>query len=325
MKFCHNLVSELNFEPHCISPCCNTRALKIPKFSYEGGQVDLDAYARHIENVARDMQREHGVCAGCPQLEECGELKNIGGGFDAISINMHRHFCNCKCVYCDLWSQPDKSRGYDILPALQSLKAQDAIARDAYISWGGGEPTILPCFENAARWALENGIEQYVHSNALKFSPLLAAMMSRGAAALNVSLDSGSAPVYKSVKGVDGFAAVVANLRIYASKMSQAIVLKYIVFEKNNDPAEIHRFLRLAKSLNVGAVNYSLNFLETNARTVSGKTLAGAAMFKVMADEIGLKCVDAFVDEPYLGKIEALAAKMAGEKLEDAACENEVC
>lgn len=127
---------ELNFEPNAISPCCNTRALAIPKFSYNGGSVDLGKYAEHLENTLVEIGEGSEICKNCPELVEIDGVPNITGGkFGAISINMHRHFCNCKCVYCNLWHAREKGAPYDILPALASLKNQGALSDKCVISW----------------------------------------------------------------------------------------------------------------------------------------------------------------------------------------------
>lgn len=123
MKICAKMFNELNFEPVSISPCCNTRALKIPAFPYSGGEIDLEKYGKHIENVLLDIQSGSNTCKNCPELVEIDGSPHITNGkFHAISINMHRHFCNCKCCYCNLWQYADKGMGYNILPALKSLK-----------------------------------------------------------------------------------------------------------------------------------------------------------------------------------------------------------
>lgn len=305
MKYCEKLFSELNLEPDRLSPCCNTKALRIPAFPYSGGPIDMRAYGAHIQKTVNEIQGGSQVCDRCPELLTKDGSLTATLVFRAVSINMHRFFCNCRCEYCNLWQQGHKGYGYDPLPALQSLKEQNALRPECFISWGGGEPSILPTFEQASSWALENGYFQYVHTNALRYSPALANVLGEKRGRINVSLDSGTAETYRRVKGIDGFTQVIGNLGKYAAKGGANVLnLKYIIYEANNSFDEIARFLELAKELGAGDVEFSFNFLETNAGKVSEQTIGAAAFFVQRAQSLGLKWAPFFVDPVWLGKIE---------------------
>ena len=82
----------------------------------------MAAYAEHIEKFFQRLQTGGDkLCSNCPGLREIpgNSTSNIRILFRTVSINMHRHLCNCKCVYCNLWR--GKGEGYPILPVLQSL------------------------------------------------------------------------------------------------------------------------------------------------------------------------------------------------------------
>lgn len=313
MKYCHNLLNDINFEPASLQPCCNTRALKVPSFPYSGGPVNLRAYADHIARTLSEIQTAGDVCKGCPKLMDIDQdfLGVNGAKFKTVSINMHRHFCNCRCVYCDLWQHGDKGYGYDILPGLKSLREQGALADNALFAWGGGEPGILPTFDEAASWAFNCGYSQVVHTNALRFSAPVAELLAGGMGAVNISLDSCSRETYKAVKGLDGFHRVLDTVRRYAAANADMVVLKYIVFEANNEPGEIENFLQLSRKLGV-RVQYSLNFVEINNNAVSEKTLLAAAYLHKRAKQLGLKCSAFCIDPVWEEKI-----AVAGERLEN--------
>lgn len=313
MKICKKLFNAVNFEPACLQPCCDTRALKVPAFPYSGGPVDMRAYAAHIQNVADELQHGGQMCRGCPELLTFdGRQFDAYLAFSSISVNMHRYFCNCKCTYCDLWNQPQKGLGYDILPGIKSLREQDALADGCFVSWGGGEPSILPSFEQTSAYLMDNGYKQYVHTNALRFSPAIAHMLQRHMGGVNISLDSASRPVYQKVKGLDAFETVVENIQKYCENGNNAsITLKYIVFEDNNSIVEINSFIHLCQRLNIGQIQYSLNFKEINTGAVSQKTLLAAAFLQARAKKIGLSIRPFFIDEPWLGKINELGAQFA--------------
>ncbi|EGW49794.1 hypothetical protein HMPREF1022_03095 [Desulfovibrio sp. 6_1_46AFAA] len=222
MKFCLNLCNDINFEPDAVQPCCNVHAIAVPRFPFTGGRLDMAAYARHIQNVVEQLQKGGAVCRGCPECIEINAPQDSAARllFRSVSINMHRHLCNCRCVYCDLWR--GHGAGYAILPVLRNLEEQKVLRRDCFFSWGGGEPGILPDFEEASQWILHNGWPQYVHTNALRFSPAIAALLREGKGGVNVSLDSASPEVYRAVKGVDGFTRVTANIERYRAAAREA-------------------------------------------------------------------------------------------------------
>lgn len=313
MKICKNLFNAINFEPDSIQPCCDTRALKVPAFPYSGGPVDMRAYAAHIQNVADAIQNDAQLCRGCPELHAFdGRQFDAELSFSSISINMHRYFCNCRCSYCGLWNQPHKGLGYDILPGIKSLREQNALAEDCFISWGGGEPSILPSFEQTSAYLMGNGYKQYVHTNALRFSPAIANMLRRHMGGINISLDSASRSVYQKVKGLDAFETVARNIERYCEiGNSQSITIKYIVFEANNSIAEINSFIDLCQRLNIGQIQYSLNFKEINAGAVTQKTLLGVAFLQAKAKKLHLSTCPFFIDEPWLGRINELSGQFA--------------
>lgn len=305
MKICHKLLNEINFEPNALMSCCDTRGINIPKFPYAGGPIDLNLYSRHIENTLQAIQNDESVCKGCPKLFEC-EKDNIQNcyQFQNISINMHRYFCNCKCVYCDFWKAPERGFGYDIFPGLESLHQANALRKNCFVSWGGGEPSILPTFDKTSEFALNIGAYQQIYTNCLRFSPAIMKVLAEERGHINVSLDSGTPETYRNIKGVDGFDKVLENLKKYRSAGKNNIVLKYIIFEQNNNIKEINAFLHIAKLLRINEIEFSLNFQEVNAGKVSEKTLLAAACLMAQAQKTGtVKVVPFYVDDIWMNKI----------------------
>lgn len=318
MKFCSYLINDVNFEPDAVQPCCNIRDLRVPRFAFSGGRLDMAAYKRHIFDVAGAIQ-EQRLCAGCPELREIeipeGRRWNADIRFQTVSVNMHRNLCNCRCVYCDLWKTA-RPAAYEILPVLEDLRAQDALGGRCLISWGGGEPSVLPEFEEACAWATARGYPQYVHTSALLHSPAIEGLLRQNAGGVNISLDCGTPGTYRKVKGVDGFDKVVGTIGRYCAAASGAsgtcaappasgasVHLKYIVFEDNNGPDDIENFFKICRAHNITAVNLSLDFREVNARRVSPATLKSAALFVLMAEKLKIHCTAFFIPDHYLRQI----------------------
>ena len=319
MKFCKYLFTALNFEPACISPCCDVRRAGVPTFPFAGERLDLQSYFQSVSDFLLLLQVDSTICDGCPELKATPaplpENAAITPKINSISVNHHRYFCNCRCVYCDLWHPKHAAtspRPYSILPTLKQLVADKVVGAKPSISWGGGEPTILDEFEKTGTWALENGFHQYVHTNALQYSPAVAGILARGEGMVNVSLDSYDAASYRKVKGVDGWEAVMETLRAYkaASGAYQSIELKYIIFEANNNLRDIQRFFTLCQNLGVTRVLYSLNFCEINAKTVAEKTLYAAAFFRQLAKKLGMTANPFYLTPKQLQQLDAIEERM---------------
>ena len=316
MLFCTKLVRELVFEERALQPCCNTHNIVVPSFPFSGGAVDMAAYTRHIGAVAQEIQRQQPqVCAGCPDLAPLTQSVHVPElKFSVISLNHHRHICNCRCVYCDLWKPGQHPRPFAILPALQSLHNQGALQPNCAVSWGGGESTLLPDFESTGRWLRDHGYFQQVHTNALRHSVWIDQMLSSGSGRVNISLDSGNAATYARVKGGDWWANVLSSMQKYfaAAITPGQIDLKYIVFEENNTIAEVEQFFQVCQDVGAKKVQLSFNFLEVNSGRVSDNSIAAAAYFVHRAEELGLVCELFFVDAPLRQRMDTARRKFFG-------------
>lgn len=316
MRFCKYLVQDLNFEPHGLQPCCNIRNLAIPTFPFHGERLPLRAYNEHIARVLKGLQRQPPeYCAHCPDLmgdvDFVGKIEDVRCKFHTISFNQHRYICNCRCVYCDLWKTKSPRKPYSILPVLKSLHAQGALHTRCFMSWGGGEPTLLSDFETTSQWIHKKGYLQNIHTNALRHSLWIDTLLSSGKGCVNVSLDSGDAHAYRTIKGVDGLDKVIKTLERYFSAAQHASLmhLKYIIFEATNSRESIDAFFRLCSRLGAKCVLYSFDFREVNANMASSKSIEAAAYFRQLAGALGMACMPFFVNEAMAARIDEAAAR----------------
>ena len=318
MRFCSCLTDDINFEPASIQPCCNTRELgAVPSLPFTGGPVDMRAYTEHICASINALQDGGPLCAGCPNLRVLGPDKaeivfREGIRFRTVSMNQHRHLCDCRCVYCTLWQNPS-TESYAILPALESLWRQQALRENCFFSWGGGEPGMLRDFEGASRWILVNGFQQYVHTNALRYSPAIAEILAGGKGGVNVSLDSVNPETYKAVKGVDGFARATGNLCRYieAAAVRDAVHVKYVIFALNNQLDAIGAFFDLCRDMGVTHVQFSFDFKEVNSGKLSNASLGAALLFIQKAVQMNMRCTPFFVDDATMLRLDRLAQTMS--------------
>ncbi|MDR0565043.1 MAG: radical SAM protein, partial [Azoarcus sp.] len=309
MKFCSYLFACINFEPNAIQPCCDTLKVGVPSFPFTGGEVDMQAYNQHIQDTIRTLQKSNKICEGCQYLKEI-PYQNFDAEvphFYSVSINKHRHYCNLRCEYCDLWE--NRSDSYEILPPLKSLHQQGAFAEGCSFHWGGGEPSILKEFEATSVWISEQGFQQYIHTNALRFSPEISRLLQKKQGIINVSLDASCAETYKSIKGIDSFNRVIKNLRRYieAAQDKKAVVIKYIVYSKNNSQEEIINFCKLCHLLGIKEIQFSFDFREVRANTVSDDSIRAANLLYRSAKEMGMNCVPFYPDPKLIQRMAALS------------------
>lgn len=302
MKFCNFLIRDINFEPESIQPCCNVYGITVPQFPFSGGPFDIQAYSEFILKTFRKINNDDIVCKGCTNLHDI-DANSFDSyiQFATISLNMHRFLCNCKCVYCDFWKKVKPS--YPILPSLKTIAEQNLFDKKGYVSWGGGEPSIQPDFEEASLWIEEQGWKQYIHTNAIKYSESISRILKNKNSAINISLDSSSEEIYKAVKGVNCFKKVVDNLKRYSTAEPDRIILKYIIFDLNNSIHEINNFLNLAKDLGIKNVQFSFDFRDVNQNKISKKSKIAASFFISKSESLGLKAAPFFVGNELLSEI----------------------
>lgn len=287
MNYCDQLGYHMNFLPTCISPCCDVHRVGVPEFPFTGGYVDFEKYTQYIHEVIGKIQNPpNAFCTGCPDIYIYNEEKLPPIDIGIISINPHKFYCDCRCVYCWLWGYPDKVKPYSMYLPLTSLYEQKAISPEkTSLHWGGGESTLLKDFEKTAQWSLENGFDQYVHTNGFHFSQSIVDFLQANKGSVNISLDSGDSATYKRVKGVDKWDKVTQNIAAYIdnAKDTKKVNIKYIIFEYNNDLKQIYKFFELCKKINISFVEFSFDFRDIRNNAVTDKSIKAAALFCYLA------------------------------------------
>ena len=283
MYFCEHFYSSLNIEPDSIQPCCDIMRFAPPKVTYTGGEFPLEDYKKAIASASAGNRKADGPCRTCPLLKKVNKAKDHSILLKTILINHQRSVCNAKCVYCDFWKQP--TRSYNINPTIVDLFKSNILADNACFHWGGGEPTLLPEFEETSEFIFSRNRKQSVCTNAIRYSEQTAKLLGAGACSILVSLDCGTRDSYEAIHGVDKFDDVVANLKRYAASSNDInnISLKYILFKENDREDEIVEFLKICRDIKCTNVLFSLDFEEVFANRVSPVTLDMAARIPAIA------------------------------------------
>ena len=222
-----------------------------------------------------------------------------------VHINHHRNYCNCKCIYCVWWRNP--IRPLPIRPLLDELLDSGIVNKNAIFVWGGGESTLLPEFADTVSWLLKNKFRQEVLTNGLQYSPAIGNMLREGMGQVFISLDSGTEKTYRAIKGVNGFKPVIETIKKYATSARniQDIVLKYIIFDKNNAKKEIDSFFDICSIIGKITVALSFDIRQVGNLSISNKSKDAFLYFKQKAAENGHPYFD-WMDFVYPGMSNAL-------------------
>jgi pyruvate-formate lyase-activating enzyme len=286
MKICRSILEHLNIEPGAILPCCKSFIHNIPQSIFTGYN-DLEKY---IEKLQVCLDTFHNFCLGCQNRETyeapgaaIRDMLNIS----LLLINHHRYYCNCKCVYCPFWRTP--VRPASVRPLLDEVLSSGRLDKYAVISWGGGESTLLPEFEDTAAMLLGKGLYQQVLTNALCYSPATASILAAENGNIMVSLDSGTEKTYRTVKGINGLQYAWDILKRYAAAARNIhdVTLKYIIFDANNSNREIDSFFDLCSSLGQVTVCSAFEAFQIADLSVSQASKDALLYFEQQAGERG--------------------------------------
>jgi MoaA/NifB/PqqE/SkfB family radical SAM enzyme len=161
---------------------------------------------------------------------------------------------------------------------------------------GGGEPLMNPGIPAFLERLKHNGIEAGIITNGSLLTPELSKVIAKTCRWIGISMDAGSAEVYKEVKGINDtgmFARVVGNIGdlTYACEKYKGcdVAYKYLLHPKNHK--DIYTAAKLAKDL--GCKDFHLRPVGWDNLTVTkGKAPIGKALKSVIG-EVELQCSEA--------------------------------
>lgn len=250
----------ITFCPNKLTVCCDSYFYGVKKpidiVPYYGGAIPIGKILK-----ARQDNRRHGKkkpsshCFGCHHLQKRAwpSPKQL---LRRININ-HYYQCNLQCSYCyssGLKGYIPKENPYDIYDVIKDLLEKRLLAKNAIFSWGGGEPTLLDCFDKIMQLSFKHEIINLVCSNGVVFSEPLAVLLANNKASLTCSVDAGLAETFTRIKGKAVFDVVWRNLVQYASYSVNSrnnVFVKYIFLDLNNNDVDIECFVQTVHKYNL--------------------------------------------------------------------------
>ncbi len=175
--------------------------------------------------------------------------------------------CNIRCDYC-YYTKADafNKSNFDALKILKEFTVDDVVW-DSAVDFGGGEPTILPNFDDCIDFFKSRGIRVFLYTNAVKFSQAAYDGLVNGNISwLCVSLDCGTASTYNKTKERNYFARVMDNLFRYVEasrKGAGNVSVKYIFTENNCDDDDVYGFAYAMLALKPDRVWLTFDFEPT--------------------------------------------------------------
>ncbi|MBQ8887250.1 MAG: radical SAM protein [Candidatus Gastranaerophilales bacterium] len=244
MKYtsCIHLEHGITFFSNSVQICCISShqggGSIVEIQDYRGELIDWDLFFEK-RNQLRENTR-NGIppkkCMGCYYLKE--QDWNTENYIDEVLIGHFTH-CNCNCIYC--YTEADKkffnaNKTYNIYPVIKDMIDKKILSKNATITFGGGEPTILQEFEELVYLLLDYDVYNIrIHSDGIKYSPAIEKGLKLGKITLITSVDSSSEEIYKQVKQVPCFDKVWENLSKYANAKNGLIRTKYVLIPGVND------------------------------------------------------------------------------------------
>ena len=271
MKYtsCIHLEHGITFFSNSVQICCISshpgggNIMQIP--NYRGELIDWDKIFENRKQMRDGIK--NGIvpekCTGCYYLKE--QEWNSENYIDEVLIGHFTH-CNCNCIYC--YTEKDKkffnnNKTYNIYPVIRDMIEKGILSKNATVTFGGGEPTILHEFEELVYLLLDYDVYNIrIHSDGIKYSPAIEKGLKLGKITLITSIDSGSKETYEKIKQVPCYDKVWQNMAKYAKTKNGLIRTKYVLIPGVNDSlSEVRNFLK--KTYESGIRNIAFDIEDT--------------------------------------------------------------
>ena len=134
------------------------------------------------------------------------------------------------------------------------------LSKNATVTFGGGEPTILQEFEELVYLLLDYDVYNIrIHSDGIKYSPAIEKGLKLGKITLITSVDSSSKATYEKIKQVPCHEKVWQNLAKYAKTKNGLIITKYVLIPGVNDSlSEVKNWMKMTYEAGIKNIAFDI-------------------------------------------------------------------
>jgi organic radical activating enzyme len=263
---CEYIEGGIVFYPKRITACCvshsNLRGGEPTITEFTGGEFPIEKIQDWRKQTIAAHKREefHPKCDGCPLL-----TKRAWGAKQEYAISMitiaHFSHCNLRCNYCYTVLQPHLTikakKVYDLLSIFQQMIENKVLSPKAEIRFSGGEPSVLPEFEELLELVSAYGPRIRIYTNAVVRSAAILRALAKRRVELVLGIDAATDEVYKIVKGRNVNQQVWDNVAAYVAVDPDSCWAKIIIRRENICDAKL--FVERCAEIGVKKVYYDLD------------------------------------------------------------------
>ncbi len=273
---CEYIEGGIVFYPTRLTACCvsHSNGAGQPRIvDFSGGELPIEKIQAWREQTIAAHKREEfdPQCKGCPLL-----VKRTWGSEPSRQIHMitiaHFTHCNLRCNYCYTVLRPDLTikakKVYDLLAVFRQMIDSRLLSPQAEIRFSGGEPTVLPEFEDLLDLVSAYGPRIRIYTNAVVRSAAVLRALAKRRVELVLGIDAGTDEVYKEVKGRSVNKQVWNNVAAYAAIDPDNCWAKMIVRRENI--GDVTRFVERCVESGIRKVYYDL---DANIPPIKGNRL----------------------------------------------------
>ena len=263
----------LMFDHDILTFCCgssNDFNDSRPEFPYfDNAEDTILNYMQKRDEILAELNNRTTIdiskpCLTCSRLKKINYI-DISDKIEAINISCYPAICQAKCVYCEVYTDPQnthekaKSSHYPkmIAEMISYLEDTNLIDDKCVFIVTPAEITIMPHMD-----LILNAISAYraaIATNGFLFEQKIADSLVKNGSQICVSIDSGSKETFRLVKGLDLFEKVTNNIIKYRSYGD--VLLKYNIMAGVNDSEkDIDGFIDFLKSLGNQSMRLSFEY-----------------------------------------------------------------
>ena len=272
-RSCNHLQRGLVFYPGKVHACCaNPVTGKTPVVAeFSGGDLPIE---KIISGRRRIIERHKAgdivdECQQCPRLaEDDWESDDARFGRYPIDEVTIAHFttCNIRCNYCyTVRNEEDATAPLSKVPRLlrtfQELVKNGHLAPYATVRFSGGEPTLLPEFDDLITLLSDHGVRSIVYTNATRRSEAIIRALKQDRVELILGIDAATSEVYRAIKKMDYNERVWDNVATYCAAQDPTAVnkiwAKFIFTVENYRESDL--FLERAAAAGIKHIYYDFD------------------------------------------------------------------